>query len=448
MLSLNDLHPYQQRAVKFVLSKQHCALWMGLGLGKTAITLTALEELINSMQVGKVLIIAPLRVCNSVWAQEAAKWSHTKGLKISVCTGPAKQRISALMADADIFVINRENVVWLVKHYKKPERWPFDMVVIDEASSFKNSSAKRFRALKRVRPYISRSLQLTGTPASNGLVDLWSQAYLLDMGQRLGRTKTAYLQRFFESDYMGYKWSPRPGAEKNIYNLMSDIVLSLRTEDYIDLPLRIDTVEKVSVSPKVMDQYRELEKEFILTLEDADIEVLSAAALANKLLQFSNGALYDETGKNYAVVHNGKIEALKDLIEDNAGEPILVAYNYKSDLDRIKKAIPHAEVMDKQQSTIDRWNRGEIPVLLVHPASAGHGINLQAGGSLIIWFGLNWSLELYEQLNGRLHRQGQTKPVRVVHIVAEGMLDEKVMGAIAGKAKTQRELLDALKEMI
>jgi len=351
------------------------------------------------------------------------------------------------MADADIYVINRENVVWLVKHYKKPERWPFDCVVIDEASSFKNSSAKRFRALKRVRPYINRSIQLTGTPASNGLVDLWSQAYLLDIGQRLGRTKTAYLQRFFESDYMGYSWTPRPGAEKNIHKLMSDIVLSLQTEDYIDLPLRIDTTEKVTVAPKVFEQYKTLEKDFLLTLKEADIEVLSAAALANKLLQFSNGFLYDETG-NYCVIHNEKLDALKDLIEDNAGEPILVAYNYKADLARIKKAIPHAEVMDKQQSTIDRWNRGEIKVMLVHPASAGHGINLQAGGYLLIFFGLPWNLENYEQLCGRLHRQGQTKPVRVVHLVAKDMLDEKVMAVLGTKARTQRELLEALKEMI
>ena len=445
MPSLSNLHAYQRRAINFILSHPHAGLWIGLGLGKTIITLTALEELINSMTVHKVLIVAPLRVCNSVWRQEAAKWEHTSGLKISVCTGNLKERTSGLMQPADIYIVNRENVVWITQYFGK--KWPFDMVVIDEASSFKSSSAKRWKALKKVRPFIQRSVQLTGTPASNGLVDLWAQLYLLDLGHRLGRTKTAYLQRFFQSDFMGYKFEPRPGAEKNIHSLVSDIVLSLRTEDYMDLPERIDSVVSVTVDPKVMDQYKSLEKEFLLTIEDTDIDAMNAAALANKLLQFSNGHVYDQD-KNIKVVHDAKIEALKDIIEDNAGEPILVAYNYKSDLDRIKKAIPHAEVMDKQQSTIDRWNNGEIPVLLVHPASTGHGLNLQAGGSLIIWFGINWSLELYEQLNGRLHRQGQTKPVRVVHIVADGMLDEKVMGAIAGKAKTQRELLDALKEMI
>ena len=445
MPSIEDLHAYQRRAVEFIRQTPNCALWIGLGLGKTIITLTALEEQLNSMEVEKALVIAPLRVCNSVWKQEAEKWSHTKGLKISICTGSAFERRKALMREADIYVINRENVVWLVK--EKLKRWPFDMVVVDEASSFKNSTAKRWKALKKVRPFVHRTIELTGTPSPNGLTDLWPQLYLLDLGQRLGKTKTAYLNRFFQSDFMGYKWEPRPGADKQIHALVSDVVLSLKTEDYIDLPPRIDSVLRVQPPKAVVDQYRELEQNFMLSLEDADIEAMSAAALANKLLQFSNGALYDETGISFSVVHDLKIEALKDIVEDNSGEPLLVAYNYKSDLARIKKAIPQAEVMDKSQSTIDRWNNGEIPILLVHPASAGHGLNLQAGGCVVVWFGLNWSLELYEQLNGRLHRQGQDKPVRVIHIVADGMLDEKVMLAIEGKASTQNELLNALKEM-
>lgn len=446
MLSYDNLHAYQRKAVDFIISHRHCALWVGLGLGKTITTLTATEKLINSMEVSKVLVVAPLRVANSVWAQEACKWAHTKGLVVSLCTGSAKARGAALAVDADIYIINRENVVWLVKHYTK-RSWPFDCLVIDESSSFKNSSTKRWKALKKVRPYIDRTIELTGTPSPNGLLDLWPQIYLLDYGQRLGKTKTAYLHRFFESDYMGYKWEPKPGADEEIHALIDDLVLSLRTEDYLDMPPKIESVIKVYPDEKALKQYKELETDFMLCLEDEEITAMTAATLAGKLLQFSNGALYGEDGKSFTVVHDLKIEALKDIIEDNAGENILVAYNYKSDLARIKKAIPSVEVMDKKQSTIDRWNNGEIPALLVHPASCGMGLNLQAGGSIIVWFGLNWSLEYYEQLNGRLYRQGQEKPVRIVHIVADGMLDERVMLAIKNKAKTQNDLLNALKEV-
>jgi SNF2 family DNA or RNA helicase len=445
MLSLENLHKYQAKAKQFILSNKFCALWLGLGLGKTAITLAAIEELINGMEVKKVLIVGPLRVCNSVWKQEAQKWNFSKDIKFSICTGSAHQRRKCLMAKADVYLINRENVVWAVKHFGK--KWPFDMVVLDEASSFKSSSAKRWKALKSVRPYISRMVQLTGTPASNGLVDLWPQLYLLDLGQRLGRTKTAFLQRFFQSDFMGYKFEPRPGADKQIHGLVADLTLSLQAEDYLDLPMRIDTTVKVSVPEAVMDQYKALESEFILALGDGtDVEAFNAAALSNKLLQFSQGHVYYDETKNFHILHDAKLEALKDIVEDNSGEPMLVAYNYKSDLARIKAALPEAVVMDKQQSTIDRWNRGEIPVLLVHPASAGHGLNLQAGGALLIFFGLCWSLENYDQLCGRLHRQGQTRPVRVIHIVAENMLDEKVLNVLGGKARTQKELLQALKK--
>jgi len=438
----NHLHPYQLKAVNFILSREHCALWLGLGLGKTVITLTALEELINSMSVSKVLVIAPLRVCNSVWAQEIRKWDHTKNLQVSVCTGSARQRTAALMQDADIFVINRENVDWLVNHYKK--KWPFDCVVIDEASSFKNSKSKRWRALKKVRPFIEKSVQLTGSPAANGLVDLWSQIYLLDLGERLGRSKTAYLKRFFQSDYMGWHWEPKLGSEKLIYKSISDLTMSLQSQDYIDLPEQMSSVVKVCPSQKVKRQYKALEKDFVLALEDNDITPANAAALSNKLLQFCNGAVYDQD-KKFIVVHDLKIDALKEIIEDNPAENILVAYNYKSDLARIKKAVPYAETL-KSQETINRWNSGQTKILLVHPASAGHGLNLQAGGSLIVWFGLNWSLELYQQLNGRLYRQGQQRPVRIIHLVTKDMLDEKVLSAIENKARTQVELLSSLKE--
>jgi SNF2 family DNA or RNA helicase len=397
------------------------------------------------MEVSKVLVVAPLRVANSVWEQEAKKWAHTKGLTVSLCTGPAKARGAALAVEADVYLINRENIVWLVKHYTK-RSWPFDCLVIDESSSFKNSSTKRWKALKKVRPYISRTIELTGTPSPNGLLDLWPQIYLLDYGQRLGKTKTAYLHRFFDADYMGYKWTPKEGADKEIHSLIEDLVLSLRTEDYLDMPPMIKSVVKVYPDEKAKKQYSDLETYFMLTLKGEDITAMSAAVLAGKLLQFSNGALYGEDGKTFNVVHDLKIEALQDIIDDNQGENILVAYNYKSDLVRIKKAIPSVEVMDKKQSTIDRWNDGEIPVLLVHPASCGMGINLQHGGSILVWFGLNWSLEYYEQLNGRLYRQGQEKPVRIVHIVTDSMLDEKVLSAINSKAKTQNDLLNALKE--
>ena len=446
MLSPTNLHPYQRRAIQFILDRPFSALWIGLGLGKTIITLTALEDMLRSGQSTKVLIVGPLRVCNSVWRQEARKWAHTKGLRISICTGTAKERLKALMSDAPIHIINRENLVWLAKHLKKPSRWPYDTVILDESSSFKNSSTKRWRVLRSVRPYIQRMVQLTGTPASNGLLDLWSQAYLLDQGERLGRTKTAYLQGYFNSDFMGYKWEPKDGADEKIHAKLEGLALTLKTEDYLDLPPRIDSRVAVTLPTEAMSHYKALEKDFLLELSSADIEVLSAAALANKLLQIANGAAYDESGQ-WHPIHEAKLDALKEIVEDNH-EPMLVAYNYKSDLARIRQVLPSARVMDKKQETVDAWNRGEIPVLLVHPASAGHGLNLQAGGSLLVFFGLTWSLECYDQLCGRLHRQGQERPVRVVHIVAEQTIDNKVLDALATKARTQRDLLNALKEVM
>lgn len=347
-----------------------------------------------------------------------------------------------MAADADIYVINRENIPWLVKFYGK--RWPFDCVVIDEASSVKNSKSQRFRALKRVRPKIERLIELTGTPAPNGLIDLWAQAYLIDQGARLCRTKTAYLNKWFEADFMGYAFTPRPGADDQIHAAMRDVAMTLVAEDYLDMPERIDVSVPVPMPAKALADYRTLEEKFLLHLDDADVTALSAAALANKTLQACNGFMYDEEGTAHDM-HSAKLDALAEIVEDNPGENLLVAYNFRHDLARLRARFPQATVLDKEGEAIDKWNAGAIPMLLAHPASSGHGVNLQHGGATAVWYGLNWSLELYEQFNGRLHRQGQRNAVRVIHIVAAGCLDERVMQAIQGKARTQKELIDALK---
>ena len=443
-LTRDLLHPYQNRGVQFIKDTPKCGLFIDLGMGKTLTTLTAISDLSDSLDVNKTLIIAPLRVANTTWNAELLNWEHTKHLTFSICTGSENNRLQGLMKPADIYIINRENVKWLVEHYGK--KWPFDMVVIDESSSFKSATSQRWKALRKVIPYIDRTVLLTGTPAPNGLLDLYPQMYLLDTGSRLGRNMTAYKSRFFESDYMGYKYTPTKGADKIVYSLIDDIVMTMRAEDYLQLPDRIDLVQSVHLPVKLKSQYDVLEKEFIADINDTEIAVFNAAALANKLLQFSNGAAYTDEYKNWVELHNGKLEALKEIVDDNSGENILVAYNYKTDLERLQKTFPDAVVLDKEGLAVEKWNRGEIKMLLAHPASAGHGLNLQHGGSMIVWFGLNWSLELYQQFNGRLHRQGQTKPVRIIHLVAEGCIDEKVMMAISDKAKTQDELLNYLKQ--
>jgi SNF2 family DNA or RNA helicase len=444
MLSRDDLHDYQNRAIEFIKSKKRCGLFLGLGMGKTTASLTAMSDALDSMAAAKVLVIAPLRVANSVWAQETKQWTHLSHLRVSVCTGNERTRMAALQRDTDIYTINRENVPWLVKLYGK--KWPFDAVIVDESSSFKSPSSQRFKALKRALPFTDYVVLLTGTPSPNGLLDLWSQMYLVDFGERLGKTMTGYKQRFFESDYMGYKFTPRQGSSEAIHRLLSDKVLSMSAEDYLQVPDRIDLVERVELPPKVFAQYQEFERTLLAELDDGqEIEAISAAVLANKLLQWSNGATYTDSLGNWSELHSVKLDALADLVEQNPSENMLVAYNYKTDLERLRVRFPDAVVMDKQQETIDRWNRGEIQMMLAHPASAGHGLNLQKGGSMLVWFGLNWSLELYQQFNGRLHRQGQTRPVRVVHIVASGCMDERVIDALNKKGETQNALLFALK---
>jgi SNF2 family DNA or RNA helicase len=444
MLSRDNLHGYQNRVVEFIKEHRRCGVFLDMGLGKTTSTLTAALDLAQSFSVHKVLIVAPLRVANSVWAQEAAKWSHLKHLRTSVCTGSAKRRLTALQMDADIYVINRENVEWLVEQYGS--RWPFDMVVIDESSSFKNASSKRFKAIRRVLPYTNYMVLLTGTPSPNGLLDLWAQIYLIDFGKSLGRTMTGYKQRFFEQDYMGYNFKPRPGADETIQTLISPFVMHMSAEDYLELPPRIDVTVKTSMPPAALEIYKNFERTLLAELDDGEeVEAITAAVLANKLLQFANGGMYTDEKRNWSEIHTSKLDALAEIIEDNAGENILVSYNYKFDLARLLSVFPDAVVLDKQQETIDRWNRGEIKLLLAHPASAGHGLNIQAGGAIVVWFGLTWSLEHYLQFNARLHRQGQLKPVRIIHIVSEGTIDERVLDVLMLKDKVERKLLDALK---
>lgn len=444
MLSRDDLHSYQRKAVDFILSEERCMLALEMGLGKSVSTLTAICDMLDGFTASKVLVIAPLRVANSVWAQETRLWEHLNHLRVSVCTGPEKARRAALSVDADVYVINRENVMWLAQNYGK--NWPFDTVVIDESSSFKNSSSKRFKALRKMLPQIERMVLLTGTPSPNGLMDLWSQMYLIDYGERLGRTLTGYKQRFFEPDFMGYKFSLRSGADETIHRLVSDKVIHMSADDYLDLPDRIDIVQRVNMPAAAMSDYKDFERTMLAELDDGEtVEATTAAVLANKLLQWSNGAMYTDQSGNWSETHVAKLDALSEIIEDNPGENILVAYNYQSDLARLLKRFPQAKQLDKKQETIDAWNRGETPLLLAHPASAGHGLNLQKGGALCVWFGLNWSLEYYQQFNARLHRQGQDRPVRVAHIVCEGTIDERVLSVLRDKDAVQGNLLSALK---
>lgn len=443
MLSRHDMHDYQRRAVEFVLEKRRCGLFLGLGLGKTVSTLTAISDMLDGFTAHKVLVVAPLRVANSVWAQEAASWKHLTHLRIQVCTGHEKSRRAALSMDADVYVINRENIPWLAQAYGA--KWPFDVLVLDESSSFKNPSSKRFKALRKVLPSIDGVILLTGTPSPNGLLDLWSQMYLVDYGERLGRTLTSYKARFFEADYFGRKFNLRAGGEGQIHALLSDKVIHMSAEDYLDVPPRIDLVETVSLG-KAETAYKDFERTMLAQLDDGkEVEAATAAVLANKLLQFSNGAIYTDEKKNWTETHCAKLDALSEIVDDNPSETILVAYNYKSDLERLKKRFPQARVLDKEQDTIDAWNRGEIPMLLAHPASAGHGLNLQKGGALCVWFGLTWSLEYYLQFNARLHRQGQSSPVRVLHIVCDGTIDLRVLDVLRDKNASQKSLLSALK---
>ena len=420
----------------------------GLGLGKTVITLTALEDMIyNSFEVDKVLVIAPLRVAEDTWSRESAKWEHLKHLRISKILGTPAQRRAALAAEADIYIINRENVVWLCDELSVAGGWFFDAVVIDELSSFKSPKAQRFKALRK---YITRSrrvIGLTGTPAPNGLIDLWSQIYLLDGGERLGRTVTGYRERFFLPDKRNqttiFSYKPKDGADKAIWDRLSDICVSMRAEDWLTLPERIDNVVTVRMTDKQRAAYEKFEREQYIQFIEGEVTAVSAAALTNKLLQYSNGAMYKADG-DYIETCEGKLDALEDIIEAANGKPVLCFYSYKHDLERIRKRFPNAVKLDNAED-IENWNNGGIELLLAHPAGAGHGLNLQAGGNIIVWFGLTWSLELYQQANARLYRQGQKNAVVIHHLLTEHTVDERVYQSLQGKGEVQDELLDALK---
>lgn len=442
-------HSYQKIAIQKILDLPATGLFLDMGLGKTVCTLTAIDELLyDRFEISRVLVIAPLRVAEDTWSREVQKWDHLRHMKTAKVLGTEKQRVAALASKADIWVINRENVEWLVNFYGK--KWPFDMVVIDELSSFKSNRAKRFRALRKVRPLIKRVVGLTGTPAPNGLIDLWAQIYLLDQGERLGKTITGYRDRYFNPGRQNrtviYAWEPKPEAEETIYKKISDICVSMRSEDWLELPERIDNVVYVQLPPAVKDLYRQLEKDLLLPFASGDIVADTAAVLSNKLLQMANGAVYDEN-KVVKELHDVKLQALEGIVEAANGKPVLVFYAYRHDLSRLQAWFKNARTLSTARD-IEDWNTSKIPVLLAHPASAGHGLNLQAGGNIIVWFGLSWSLELYQQANARLHRQGQGKAVIVHHLVAEGTIDEDVMKALRQKYAGQDALLEAVKAKV
>lgn len=397
--------------------------------------------------VGKALVIAPLMPAKHTWPTEAAKWDHTKDLRVSLVMGTAKERERAVRASADLYVVNRENVVWLTETFGRP--WPFPTVIVDELSSFKSRTSKRFKALRRMRPKIRRIWGLTGTPAPNGLMDLWAQMNLIDCGERLGRRIGQYRERYFvpgaRNGHVVYDWALRPGAETAIYERIADAALSMRAADELRLPGRVDNAVEVRLTDAQMRAYRAFERDQVADFGDQEVTAASAASLANKLLQWADGAVYDDEG-GWAEVHGAKIEALRAIVEEAQGQPVLVFYAYRHDLERIRAAIPEAHVLDAGGSgLVQKWNAGEIPVLLAHPLQAGHGLNLQHGGHTIVWFGLTWSLEAYLQANARLDRQGQKDCVIVHHLITKGTADERVMEVLQGKQTLQDAMMDALK---
>jgi len=438
-------HEYQTFATEFILAHPISAILIQMGLGKSVITLNAIYDLcLDSFYIRKVLVIAPLRVCSGVWPAEIQKWDHLKGLTYSVAVGTEAERRAALQQITDIHIINRENIQWLIEESGLP--FDYDMVVIDELSSFKSHQAKRFKSLMKVRPLVQRIVGLTGTPSSNGLMDLWAEFKVLDMGKRLGRFITHYRDEFFQPDKRNgiqvFSYKPRPGAEDEIYRRISDITISMKSTDYLKMPECLMNEVQVTLSEEERQAYDTLRRDLVLTLKDEEIDAVNAAALSNKLCQMANGAVYGEE-KRAVQLHDQKLDALEDLIEGANGKPVLVAYWYKHDLDRIQKRFAVREI--KTSRDIDDWNAGTIPVGLIHPASAGHGLNLQAGGATLIWFGLTWSLELYQQTNARLWRQGQKETVVIHHIITRGTIDEKIMKALKSKEGTQSALIEALK---
>lgn len=443
------LHNYQTHTVEFIEANTHVGLFMEMGLGKTISTLTAIDRLMNEeFKIESVLIIAPKRVAEVVWSDEIEKWPHLKNLTISKVIGNERQRVSALKTEASIHIVSRDNIAWLVGHFGG-SFMPFDMLVIDESSSFKNHASIRFKALKSVQSCFKRVVLLTGTPAPNSLIDLWPQIFLLDRGVRLGKTITFYRSNFFSKKYSGFGYEAQEGADDRIHNRIKDICMSLKSADYLELPERIDTFINVVLPPAVKRKYEEFERDRVLELPEAEeITAMNAAGLSNKLLQFAGGAVYDEE-RNVHHIHDCKLDACEEFIESANGKPVFIAYSYKHELSRLLERLRrYKPVKLESQQHIKDWNSGNIQVLLAHPASASHGLNLQEGHTCALWFSLNWSLELYQQFNKRLHRQGRMYPVVIGHLIAVGTEDEIVRRALDRKSNTQDILMDAVKGKI
>ena len=440
-------YPHQKAGIDWIIQRESCALFWGMGTGKTVTTLTACDRLLNDyLETGPVLVIAPKRVAENTWSKECQKWPHLQHLRISKIMGNVKQRREALLTKADIYVTNRENVAWLVEEVG--HAWPFPIVVIDELSSFKSPKAKRWKALRKVRGRIRRIIGLTGTPRPNGLEDLWPEMYLLDQGERLGRTLTAFRLRWLTPDKMHghivYSYRPKEDAEAEVYEKISDLCMSIRKEDVLSLPGQIYEDIELTPPPSLLKQYKEFERDQVMECLDADGMIVAgtAATLTNKLLQFANGAIYDMDGAVHPL-HDIKLDALEEMLEEAGGDPVLVLYAYKHDRDRIQARIPCRELDTPED--MDAWNRGEIPVALAHPASIGHGLNLQDGGHIIIWFGLTWSLELYQQANERLNRPGQKNVCRIYHLILKGTHDERVLKSLYNKDQGQAAAIEALR---
>lgn len=476
----NDLHNYQLQCVDHGMQNKFAGLFLDMGLGKTVITLTIIKKLLyEELEISSVLIVAPKRVAETVWEEEAIKWEHLKCLTFSKIIGSQKERLEAVNKKAEVYIISRDNVAWLCGLYGGL-KLPYDLLVIDELSSFKSHKAQRFKALKMIRPSMHRVIALTGTPASNGFIDLWAQLYLIDRGERLEKTITKYRELYFRAGQtvgnVVYSYKLLTDSEEKITNKIKDICISMKSFDYLQMPMRTDNFISVKLTEEVQNQYNKFEKENIISLfgnpeqkdepqiitmydmngepyeyeseEPKQITALTAAALSNKLLQYANGAIYDEN-HDYHVVHDQKLDVLEEIIEEANGQPVLVAWNFKHDRDRIMKRLAKYKPRElKTSKDINDWNNGDVAVLLAHPASAGHGLNLQRGGSLIVWYSVNWSLELYQQFNSRVYRQGQDKHVIIHHLIAEHTHDEDVMKAIQAKDRKQETLLSAIKAKV
>ena len=441
-------HNYQNYAKDFILVHKVSALFLDCGLGKTITTLTAINELMyDSFEISKVLIIAPLRVAQSTWKEEIEKWDHLNLLRYSIAVGDEKERLKALKQTSDIYIINRENVDWLVT--KSGIDFNFDMLIIDELSSFKSHTSKRFKSLLRIRPYFERVVGLTGTPSSNGLMDLWAEFRVLDLGERLGRYITHYRNEYFLPDKRNgaviFSYKPQPNAEERIYHRLADMTISMKSTEYLKMPELILNELEINLDEEDQIKYKKFKKEMVMTIQEKEIDAINAASLSNKLIQLANGSIYDEDKKFYEV-HNKKLDKLEEIIESANGKPVLVAYWFKADKERIEKRFKVKEI--KTADDIKQWNMGMINLALIHPASAGHGLNLQSGGSTLVWFSLTWSLELYQQTNARLYRQGQKDTVVIHHLITKNTIDEDIMKSLKRKDKTQESLMRAVKARI